>query len=283
MVDNLEYDLYDAPQLEIATSVLLSWPKNTAEEQIVVGTGSLSNSVWTPWPEPIFMRNGQLCMAVPATAQQQYFELAPGTQFIDDFASAPQWPYASKGDWAVVFANSGDSTRFVCTNVDGTLRIHTVTAAVDGRILVLPPGPDVVVGDFTASVDILKWPVKGREVGFLVRGTINRTNLHDGSNGYIATASREQGKLVFWNGRTDVLGDEFTFDSTANYRLVFSGVGPDLSLRLANLKTGMSSVMKLKDTYWRQGPVALYLDAMADGSLDITLDNFFVTGTKPIP
>jgi hypothetical protein len=265
-----------------STAVLLGWPENTLEEQIVVGTDSLTNSDWTPWPEPIFKRQGQLCVAVPTTALQQFFKLVPGTQFIDDFSPAPQWPYVSKDDWVPLFANSEDSTRIVCTNINGALRIRSLAPAVDGRFLLLPPGPDVVVGDFTASVDILNWPIRGREVGFLVRGTINRANLLDGSNGYIATASREQSKLVIWNGIADIPGTAFTFNSTANYRLVFSAVGPDLSLRLVNLKTGVSSEMKLKDTRWLQGPVALYLDAMAGGSLDITLDNFFVTGTKPM-
>ncbi len=40
---------------DISKSVLLSWPEPT-QEQIVVGSDSLTGPVWTPWPEPIFKR-----------------------------------------------------------------------------------------------------------------------------------------------------------------------------------------------------------------------------------
>ncbi len=75
-----------AQVLDTSRSVLLSWPQS-AQEQIVVGADSLaSNAVWTPWPEPIFKRFGQMCVAVPTTASQQFFKTVLGTQFVDDFS-----------------------------------------------------------------------------------------------------------------------------------------------------------------------------------------------------
>src|SRR5512139_180898 len=72
-----------AQVLDISKSVLLSWPE-PAQEQIVVGSDSPTGPVWTPWPEPIFNRFGQMCMTVPTTASQQFFKPVLGRQFVDD-------------------------------------------------------------------------------------------------------------------------------------------------------------------------------------------------------
>jgi hypothetical protein len=99
--DNAEFFEYDSAWIAGPQTVacLACWSQDTAEEQIVVGASSLaSDAVWTPWPEPIFKRHGELCMAVPTTATQQFFKLVPGTQFIDDF-SDPQEPFAVRNPW----------------------------------------------------------------------------------------------------------------------------------------------------------------------------------------
>jgi hypothetical protein len=88
--------------VSITNSARLEWPV-PAEDCIVVGANSLaSNAVWTPWPEPIYKRFGELCMAVPTTTTQQYFKLVPGTQFIDDFLD-PQEPFAVRNPWVPGF------------------------------------------------------------------------------------------------------------------------------------------------------------------------------------
>ena len=275
----LEYDsAWVAPP---STALLLNWPENTAEEQIVIGAGSLgSNAVWAPWPEPIFKRFGQLSMAVPTTSSQLFLTLTPGTQFIDDF-NPPKWPYAGKGGWVPYFYNTADSTRFEVTNVDNALRIHTLMPAVDGRVVILPPGPDVVVGDFYASVDIIDWPVQGLGFGIGARVWRDPDNPFPGNSiGYIGSVMgtpRELGIFPVDHPPPPA----FTYDPTADYRLVFSAVGSDLSLRLVNLATGETVQMTPRDTQFQNGFVCFWMNAGPGGTCDITLDNFFVTGTKP--
>jgi len=265
--------------VSITNSARLEWPV-PAEDCIVVGANSLaSNAVWTSWPEPIYKRFGELCMAVPTTNTQQFFKLVPGTQFIDDFDS-PKWPYASKGEWVPYFYSSADATRFEVTHVDDALRIRTVNPAVDGRVLVLPPGPDVVLADFYASVDITDWPVRGT-FGIGARGQ-RAANFPGDSNGYIGQVTRNPAQLVIWDGGSDVPGPAFTYDPATDYRLVFSGVGRDLSLRLVNRTTGSNVCqMTVRNSRWSQGMVLFWADSGRGGSYDITVDNFYATGTKP--
>lgn len=279
-LDNFETDAYPSPYLKIGGgATLLTWPEDTAEEQIVVGADSLASSAWMPCAEPIYNRVGEWCMPVPTAGDCQFWKLVSGTQFIDSF-NPPKLPYVAKGDWVPVFANHGDSTRIMFTNVDGALRIYTVVPRLDGKVILMPPGPAVLVGDFYASVDILKWPGPGKEVGPWVRGNID-TNSISNSNGYIASYSREHNKVVLWDGSHDHLGPSFTLDPAARHRLSFWGVGNNVSMRLMNLETGASVDHALTFSRWSQGPVVLFIDTLTEGTFDITLDNFFITGTKP--
>lgn len=277
--DNAEVSEYDTPSLQIANSVLLSWSQKTEEEQIVVGADSLaSDAVWTPWPEPVFKRCGELCMTVPVTASQQYFRLVPGTQFRDDF-SEPEEPFPDRNLWEPYFWDSRDATRVSFTVANGAFRILTHAGVADGRAVIAPPGTLPVFRDFTASVDILHFAV-GAPVGLCVyaRGTIE-DRFPGGSNAYLGQVYRN--RIAIFDGST---GHPvfFTYDPTAPYRLQFSGVGNHLSLRLVNLKTGATTQQSLTSANFSHGHVTLGLPYKAPGeSFDIILDNFFVTGTKP--
>lgn len=270
------------PDIAITNSVLLTWPQ-PAEPCIVVGADSLTSPIWKPWPEPIFSRFGQLGLAVPTTQAGQYFKLVAGSQLIDDF-SAPPWPSTSRGQWMAYFVSGEDASRIAVTRENGALRVRTTAPPVDGRFLLMPPQPDMMVRDFVASVDILRWPAAGREFGFLVRGMVTHAGGgvdFNSSNGYIGSASRERGCLLFWDGGQELEGPAFTIEPTASYRLVFSGVGDQLSLRFVNLKSGVTLEKTWTDNRWSEGPVAIMGDALAGASMDITVDNVFVTGTKP--
>ena len=120
----------------------------------------------------------------------------PGTQFIDSF-DPPKLPYVAKGDWVPLFADQADCTRIVCTNVDGALRIYTVAPRADGKVVLIPPDPAVIVGDFHASVDILKWPGPGKDVGPWVQGTIDTTALVPTLPWRRATASNWRGPVLW--------------------------------------------------------------------------------------
>ena len=153
----------------------------------MVGTDSLAgDAVWAPCPEPIYKRFGCPCVSVSTRDGAQYFKLVPGSQFIDDF-DPPKPPYMSKGDWAPYFYGSGDSERFEVVNTGGALRIRTVATPVNERAMVLPPGPDVVVGDFCASVDLLEiaGTVENEGIALVARGWRDPAGPFPGqSNGY---------------------------------------------------------------------------------------------------
>jgi hypothetical protein len=278
VIDNLEYDLYDAPLLGIERSVLLSWSENTAEEQIVVGTDSLTGP-WAPWPEPCFKRHGQVCMAVPTSPAQQYFKLVPGTQFIDDFSGAKQ-------PWAPNFWEPTNASNWLVTNVNNTLRVKMVTAPEDGRINLFPPGEDVVVDDFWASVDIFDWDPNALThfVGIIARAS--RDPVLDGYAAYVGLNYEQKGRgeVNFYKGQ-DLFGDPsfLTLKAGAKYRLCFSGVGNQLAVWLYDVDNLQQPIVykPFTDSKWSRGMVLLNGNSQFSPSYRITLDNFFVTGTRP--
>lgn len=284
--DNAEVLEYDVPSLQAAHSVLLSWSENTAEEQIVVAASSLaSNAVWTPWPEPIFKRQGQLCMtaSINTNLTPQFFKLVPGTQFIDDF-SDPAEPFATRNPWVKYFFNSSDASRFSFTVTNGALRIQTLAGPVDGRIVIIPPGPLATLPrfrDFVSSVDILSFASSGSAyLDIYARGTID-SPFPGNSNAYLGGFHLNPTQLGMWDGANHWDGPLLTYDPAAAYRLQFSAAGPNLVLRAVNLTTGQIVEQKLTNYGFSQGYVTLAVEAEPGKSFDITLDNFFVTGTKP--
>ncbi len=250
----------------------------------MVGADSLaSNAVWTPWPEPIFKRSGELCMAVPMTATQQFFKLVPGTQFIDDF-SEPTEPFATRNPWVPYFFNVGDASSFSFTVTNGAFRIRTLTGPVDGRVVIAPPGPLTVFRDLTVSVDILSFAATATEARPLF-SICARAWIDDpfpgNSNAYLGGFRVNPARMQIWTGSAPVAGPSFTYDPAAAYRLQLSAVGVDLTLRLVNLATGQILEQRLTDATFSQGNVMLWVEAAPGGSYDLTVDNFFVSGTKP--
>lgn len=284
VVDNLQYEFYDAPELDIAASALLSWPENTAEGQIVVGADSLSAPVWTPWPEPIFKRNGRLCISVPAAAEEQFFKLVPGTQFVDDF-SEPSGAFATRNAWVPYFFNTNDQARFAFELTNGTFRIHTLTAPLDGRVALALPIPVAawpMFRDFSASVDILSFTADGDYPGISIAGRGTYDFPYPGtSNGYLGGLNLNPNTTGIWDGTGPVWGPSVVYDRTAHYRLKFSAVGTNLTLHVVNLRTGHRLEQSLSSQRFTQGYVSLLVNAAEGASYDITLDNFMVTGTKP--
>jgi hypothetical protein len=274
--------------LSITNCARLEWPQ-PAEDCIVVGASSLaSNAVWTPWPEPIFKRFGEMCMAVPTTSTQQFFKLVPGTQFIDDF-SDPQEPFAIRNPWVPGFYVPADATRWDVSSSNGGLRIQTLEIPADptGRLVIKPPGPYVQVKDFWLAVDILNIEAAHQlaSIGLAARGA--GSGWPGTVNGYIGSVypnhdARNQARLILWNGSSDTPGHAFTFKPGTPYRLIFSGVGSRLSVELIDLELQQPAVAPLvvTDSTFSQGFVGFFMEVGA-ASCDMTLDNFFVTGTKP--
>ncbi len=283
-LDNLEYDVYDAPEIAIERNlVCLSWSEDTIEDQVVVTADSLTNSVWTPLPEPVFKRNGRLCVIVETTGEEQYFKLVPGTQFVDDFDGSME-------PWRSVFSNPSDATHWLITNVNNALRIQTLSPLARDEWILQIPGSDIVFGDFSASVDIVDWDtnVLGQIVSICARGWLDPTNLgstHGQCAGLILNEPvKGKCKPFFWVSDTGVItgGPEIVLKPGARYRLCFSAVGSKLSLRLYNVDNLNSPIAQVQMTHttWSQGFVALHGRKWSD-SYAVTLDNFFVSGTKP--
>lgn len=286
ILDNFEYGYYDAPVLDIEKSVLLSWPQNTAEEQIVVGATAVDGP-WVPWVEPCFKRQGEVCMVVPTTSAQQFFQLAPGSQFIDDFSG-------DKEPWVPLFI-TGDANKTTFTHTDGVLRLRGQTGAPDTRGFLMPPGPDLVYADVAMSLDILDWDpnAPNQEISFAARGTMDRQNP-GAAVGYLAYVNLKDAgaggrtRLALYSNppNTNLREKALDLDPQKAYRLVFSAVSTRLTLELFELDAlrrpvALTGSVAVTDNRHSQGAVGLWWFHVGQNAWDISVDNFIVTGTKP--
>jgi hypothetical protein len=226
-------------------------------------------------------------MAVPVatTRPEQYFKLVPGIQFIDDF-NPPKLPCKTKAEWVQQFEHGDDIPRITITNTNGTLRLQKLGSLVDGRFSLIPPRPEVVVGDFWASLDILQWDPDGMNQAASIGARIQSYG-HIGYWGVVNFNEWNlgQGRLhLLAVGKQPVIGSTITLTRGEKFRLCFSGVGNVLSLRLYNLDNLEEPVteVQMTDTASSQGSMQLAFGFDKETpSSAFTLDNFFVTGTKP--
>jgi len=294
VVDNLEYDLYPAPGLAIEKSVLLSWPENTAEEQSVVSAESLTGP-WVPCLEPIFKLHGEVCMAVPTTHNDQwlnpagYFKLVAGSQFSDDFSGGHE-------PWVPLFIE-GDPNQFAFNRSNGVLRLQGQTGAPASWGFLAPPGPDLVYADVAMSLDILGWDPNApdQEISFAARGTVDRQNPGTavGYLGYLVikeTASGGRSRLALYSDppNTDLRSLVLDLDPQKAYRLLFSAVGTQLTLDLFELgalrhPVALAGSLSAADSRHSHGSTGLWWLHHGQTAFDITVDNCFVSGTKPPP
>ncbi len=272
---------------DISKAVLLSWPE-PAQEQIVVGADSLAtNAVWTPWPEPIFKRFGELCMTVPTTASQQFFKLVSGMQFVDDFSDS-KLPFTNRIPWASYEAESGDD--WSVTN--GVLRLTWHGPTEGAFALIWPPGSNTWVADFTASVDILNWTTSGTNwstLGIMARGFIPYPGGGLAfSAGLRLNAYGIPGNVAPWMAYgADPTTNGPTFQVAQfppPYRVQYCGLGPNHTLRVISLTTGelIREMTMTKPSGRTEGFMGLWINAPAvSESHSITVDNYFAAGTRP--
>jgi hypothetical protein len=282
--DSFEVLTYETPVLNVEPSLLLSWQEDTFEDQIVVATDSLTNKVWTPCPRTLFKGDGQLCMAVPTTAKQQFFKLVPGVQFADDFSPAKA-PFSTRMPYTLTWSHAGDSVSVT----NDVMRIFT-QGPVNGGFTINPPLLSAQTADFHASVDILDWVTSANNWGCI--GIIGRGVYYDANsgNGFIGSLvlnpSGVKGKvqLQFWDGGTTIFGPSFTYQMGTPYRLQFSAVGRNLLIRVLNLQTmEVVKEMKYSSSAFQKGGICLWVGTQESvrQTHEIILDNFFATGTKP--
>jgi hypothetical protein len=284
--DNAEVSEYDVPSLEIANSVLLSCSPNTEEEQIVVGAGSVTSTNWMPLPEPVFKRFGQMSMVVPTTASQQFFKPVPGRQFADAFDQT--WgPFTNRDSWMPFFQEAGE----YCFVTNGVLQmIKTANASLGFGLAPLGTNAAATLRDCCASVDIVDWASSGNNSSDFALGGRGRFVSSTYAQGYFGfltlnadgVAARVRPWIYTPSGAT--YGTAFDLHQfPLPYRLQFSAVGTQISLRVLNPATGQliqqvsSSSSALPDGFaglWLQG------GANAGETNRISLDNFIVSGTK---
>jgi hypothetical protein len=78
-------------------------------------------------------------------------------------------------------------------------------------------------------------------------------------------------------------GAWFDLKSGTKYRLCFSGVGRQLSLQLydvGDLRQPVAQMPPIKNSKYTKGAVFFHANANT-AAFALTLDNFFVTGSKP--
>jgi hypothetical protein len=278
--DNAEVIEYYPPHLEIAratNAVALNWML-PMEEHIVVEADQLTGP-WCPCPQAYTRTGDVCCLSVPYQSPQKFFKLTPGTQFTDYFTNAvPAW----KLTW------NQPGSEFLVTN--GVLRLNS-HGTNTGAYVAQPPGPDVVVSNFCMSVDILDWVTSSTnwsDFGLIARGYFSPTGGGVGYGaGLILNSDGVPGRVTPFlsYGSQGSYGVPFKISEIPPpYRLEYCGIGTRFSLRLVNLTT-QQLVREMSATFYGRttGWVGLWISAPAgvDESQNITVDNFFATGTKP--
>lgn len=271
-------------------ALLPTWPGDTTEELIPVGAETLDGP-WSPCAEPVFSRHGRLGIVLETRQPMQFVKLVPGRQFFDDF-NPPKPPFSGKDPWIPAVYNAGDLARWSVTQSENVLRAKTLQTPVDRRLVLPVPYPALVAADFWASVDILDFESTGSKAGIGIgaRSTGGPNDPWPGTrNGYIGgiwpnIAGPNKARVSIWDGTTIRLSPVvFTFNPGTPCRLIFSGVGTRLSVELIDLATLMPMVEPwvITSSAFAQGQIAIWTETGGASSQDVTLDNFFITGTTP--
>jgi hypothetical protein len=275
--------------LGTGNAVLLSWPEPT-QEQIIVGSDSLANdAVWTPWPEPIFKRLGQMCMAVPTTASQQFFKVVLGRQVADGFDD-PWGPFTNGTAWTPVFQEAGEY--WFVTN--GLLQM-IITPTTYSGFGVIPLGTNGAgsLRDVCASVDIVDWAHSANSSSDFAIGARARFASPTYIKAYLGfltlNADGVLGRVRPWISTPAgvTYGTAFNLqDYPLPYRVQFSVVGTQISLRVLNPATGQliqEGHSSATDSTIPDGFAGLWLQGAdnAGNSNHISFDNFILSGTKP--
>lgn len=280
VLDNLEYDVYYPPHLEIAQTtngVDLNW-RLPMEEHIVVQADQLAGP-WCPCPQPYTQTADGFCLTMSCQSQQKFFKLVPGIQFSDDFSTVvPTWT-----PW---FQEAGEE--WAITN--GVMQVSYVEPDLRGFAL-CPLGAtniEAVLRDFCASVDTLDWVTSGANwstLGLFGRGRVTSATAYFAGIG-LNYSDAPPGHVMPWihNGSTEIHGSPF--DMATNpppYRVQFSGVGNRMLLQVLSLTTGeVIRAMPFTNSAYATGVVGLWFNGRNNAGDYYTniVDNFIVTGTR---
>jgi hypothetical protein len=224
-------------------------------------------------------------MVVPTTASGKlFFRTVPGRQFVDDFSGASP-PFTNR----CAYSNGTHSGwNYLITN--GTYRIARQGPTNGPTWGFTAPLPWVEVRDFNISVDILDWVASGTNFNSLYLGArIVWTGPYGGvaySGGLRLTPGLGTVRLRMMCYTNEFDGASFDFQQRPPpYRLQLSGGGTRITSRVLSLTTGVIlAELSVTDTNLTHGYVALFPYSPVLGASEshaITVDNYFVSGTKP--
>lgn len=178
-------------------------------------------------------------------------------------------------------------TGWIVTN--GVLRLSW-QGPFDGICALLPLGTNIAteLRDFYMSEDVLDWVSSGTH--WSAGGFVARLRLSDGAGygaGLMLNATGTSGSLTPWMsyGAYSTNGIPFTMEEIPPpYRLEYFAKGTEFSLRVVNLTTKqLIRQMSMTDSSRSQGLMGIVTGAGPGTNLEshsITVDNFFLSGTK---
>lgn len=281
----------EPPPLDIDhAAAVISWP--ASGKDYIVLSSATPDGPWIPCLDPVAQGPGVLQMAVHTTDHSRYFKLAKGQRFMDDF---------DDGDlegWTVGFSETGYEEAVTVETTGGKLRIHGACPECDAPNMGLYL-TNLLLADFTVSVDILDWDISAGpyNTGHALFARIDpdhvtptrRNKAYMG--GFLVTPSFAPSYSALWiyevTGPTseEQLGDITFFppvSHTRDYRLVFTGVGSQLTLQLFDLTDGsLVAENQAVDDTLTEGWVGIWGSGRTTKKIDITLDNFVAVGTTP--
>lgn len=271
--------LAQGPELGIRKSVLLEWP--VTESQYVPVAADSADGPWKPFLQPIVQTDGRNRLTVPSDSSHAFFNLAEGAYQFEDFSTS------AFDNWTQGTRMPGFGGIVTALTADGALRIQDNNTGWPLMGFYLN---DSGCTDFVMSVDLLEW--SGVEQ-FVLLGRAGAVNVPSGVFGALTVNWKDRGVpgegiLWMWDGDR-LTGREPTnfilqIDPAVDYRLVMSGVGPLLTLRLyalPNTTTPVAPTLSFLTSRKQGVPIFAVEGDERNGRLDLTIDNLHVVSVAP--
>jgi hypothetical protein len=260
---------------------------DSSNEWIVVSSSSLDGP-WIPRLEPASPGSNTFQMTVPTPHQYEFFRLARGQRFVDDFEDN------NLAGWSVFYPDPQFENFVILEPTNGQLRIHATCPACPNRRVYLY-STNVLLADFAMSFDILAYDERpGDHPSAALVARLEPRVLNIYSAHYLGGVNPAASELPGWSkvwlhrlpdnvGTVDYLPK---MDPARDYRLVFYGVGNSLTVELydlADLSVPIATnAVTDTGTPLPPGWIGFRVkEEGASGTVDWTLDNFVAVGTTP--
>lgn len=290
-VDNLLCSKSQAPallriQADGADGATLVWPgwHIPLESDSVLGP-------WRPRAARVTLGEGEYTSDVRSTDAGRFYRLARGVHVFDSFDGGTTWDMASvlpDGLWHPTWTVLADRSRG-----------RILGAGAQNQDFMLRPGSGIGLGDCVAGVDIVGWgeAMEGAAFGIVLRANPERDTWQSDTPGL--PEARYAGLLTFRQAEPPfesvlsitgpggaVLGEQRFpgLDPDQQYRLRFRAVGDQLTLELfarENLDEPMQTCL-VTDGRIADGMACLYGTKSAGGILDVTVDEFMLSGATVV-